>query len=146
MKLFDFETKALMRDHDETTRYAIELDLLERDATRGNAAAIELLRSEFARALNASYLMALSGGDIEVGAIWRSRPQEGVARYAVEIVLEERTPSMSDEQVAELLQREFARAQNASHFIRIASDDFSPRLVARASAHTTYTHASLRAA
>ena len=51
---------------------------------------------------------------------------------------------MSDEQVAELLQREFARAQNASHFIRIASEDFSPRLVARERARTT--HASLRAA
>ncbi|HVF77054.1 MAG TPA: hypothetical protein VNA28_02055 [Solirubrobacteraceae bacterium] len=137
-----------MRDHDETTRYALELDMLERNDTRGNAAAIELLRSEFALALNASYFMALTGGDIEVGAIWRSRPQEGVVRYAVEILLEERVPSMSDEQVAELLRREFARAQNASHFVRIASDDFSPRLVARASAHTTHTHprASLRAA
>lgn len=133
-----------MRDHDDTIRYALELDMLERDATRANSEAIALLRNEFARALNASYLMALSVGDIEIAAVWRSIPQEGVARYAVEILLEERTPSMSDEQAGELLQREFARAQNASHFIRIASEDFSPRLVARVSGRTP--HASLRAA
>ncbi|CAN5223393.1 hypothetical protein BH20ACT16_BH20ACT16_15640 [soil metagenome] len=137
-------TKALMRDHDDTIRYALELDMLERYATRANGEAIALLRSEFARALNASYFMALSVGDFEIAAVWRSVPQEGVARYAVAILLEERTPSMSDEQAAELLQREFARAQNASHFIHIASADFSPRLVARESARST--HASLRAA
>lgn len=132
-----------MRDHDDTTRYRLELDMLERDATLGNRRATALLRSEFARAVNASYLMALSAGDIEVGAIWRSIPQEGVARYAVELLLEERRPSMTHEQVAGLLRREFARAQNASHFIRIASEDFDVRLVARES---VVTRVSLRAA
>lgn len=120
-----------MRDHDHTTRYRLELDMLERDAAIGTHNAIELLRAEFARALNASYLLALSPGDIRVGAIGRTIPQEGVARYDVELLLEERVPSMSDEQVAELLQREFARAQNASHFIRIACEDFAVGLASR---------------
>lgn len=132
-----------MRDHDDMTRYRLEMDMLERDATLGSSRAIALLRSEFARALNASYLLALSACDIEVGAIWRSIPQEGVARYAVELLLEERRPSMTHEQVADLLQREFARAQNASHFIRIASEDFDVSLVARES---VVTRVSLRAA
>lgn len=141
MKLFD--EQAMMRDDHDTMRYTLELDLLERDATLGDSRATALLRSEFARAVNASYLAGLSAGDIEVGAIGRSIPQEGVARYAVELVLRERTPSLTDEQAAELLAREFARAQNASHFIRIASDDFGVRLAAR---EPVVTHAALRAA
>lgn len=132
-----------MRDHDDTTRYRLELDMLERDATLGNSRAIALLRSEFALALNASYFMSLSGGDIEIGSIWRSIPQEGVARYCVVLLLAERVPSMTHGQVAALLRREFARAQNASHFIRIASDDFDVKLVARES---VVTHVQLRAA
>ena len=118
-------------DHDDTIRYRLELDVLERDDSLGNACAIELLRSEFALALNASYLMGLSAEDIHVGAIWRSTPQEGAARYAVELLLEERAPSMTDVQVAELLTREFRQAQNASHFLRIAREDFSVTLTAR---------------
>lgn len=133
-----------MRDHDDTTRYRIEMDVLERDATLGNSRAVALLRSEFALALNASYFMTLSAGDIEIGAIWRSTPQEGVARYAVEVLLAERTPSASDEQIAELLHREFALAQNASHFIRVSTDDFRVRLTARE--HVDAKHESLRAA
>lgn len=120
-----------MRHSHDTTRYRIELDMLERDGARGTTRAIELLRSEFALALNASYFMALTAGEIHVGAIGRSVPQEGVARYAIELVFDERTPAMSDEQADELVQREFARAQNASHFLRIAREDFTPRLVAR---------------
>ncbi len=145
MKLFRKMRAEMTREHhDDTIRYRLELDMLERDGVLGDRRARELLRSEFALALNASHFMALSAGDIEIGAIWRSVPQEGVARYAVELLLEERSPSMSDEQVAELLQREFARAQNASHFIRIASEDFRVTLVARERARTA--HATLRAA
>lgn len=122
----------MTRDHhDDTTRYWLELDMLERDAALGDRAGADLLRSEFALALNASYFMALSGGDIEIGAVERSVPQEGVVRYAVELLLEERASSCTDEQVAERLQREFARAQNASHFIRIASEDFDVILASR---------------
>lgn len=132
-----------MRDHDDTTRYRLELDMIERDAGLGSERAVALLRSEFALAANASYFMALSSGDIEVGSIRRSFPQEGVARYCVELLLGERTPSMTHQQVAGLLRREFARAQNASHFIRIASEDFDVRLAARES---VVAHAQLRAA
>jgi hypothetical protein len=120
-----------MRDHDTTTRYRIELDMLERDSTLDERRAVALLRSEFALALNASYFMPLTPGEIHVGAVARSIPQEGVVRYAVELVLDERHPAISDEQAAELVQREFARAQNASHFLRIAREDFTARLVAR---------------
>lgn len=138
------EIKTTM-DHDETTRYRLELDMLERDGTLGNRRAVELLRSEFALALNASYFMALSAGDIHVGAISRSVPQEGVARYSVELELEldELAPAMSDVQAGELLQREFARAQNASHFLRIAREDFSVVFAERTSAAA---HETLRAA
>ena len=117
--------------HDEITRYRLELDIAERDATLGNLHAIELLRNELALALNASYLRQLSGGDIEVGAIWRSLPRVGVARYAVELLLEERRPELSDDEIAGVVRREFRRAQNASHFLRIAREDFAARLTAR---------------
>ena len=117
-----------MPHHDDTTvRYSLELDMIERDDSGGAA----LLRSEFALALNASYFMALSGEDMHVGAIERSIPQEGISRYRVELVLDERRPALADAQVGELLQREFALAQNASHFLRIAVEDFGVRLVAR---------------
>lgn len=118
-------------DHDDTIRYRLELDVLERDETLGSARATELLRSEFALALNASYFTGLSAEDIHVGAIWRSTPQEGAARYAVELLLEERAPSMTDEQAARLLQHEFQHAQNGSHFLRIAREDLRVTLVAR---------------
>lgn len=119
-----------MRDHDDTMCYSLELEMLERGEL-GDSDAIALLRREFALALNASCFMALSAGDIRIGAIWRSARRQGGARYAVELLLEERAPSITDEQAAELLQREFARAQNASHFLRIATEDFSVTLVAR---------------
>jgi hypothetical protein len=48
---------------------------------------------------------------------------------------------MSDAQAAELLRREFARALNASHFIRIAAQDVDARLVAR---EDVGSHAPLR--
>jgi len=128
---------------DDTIRYRLELDLIERDAVLGNAPAIELLRSDFALAINASHLQALSAGDIDVRVLSRSIPQEGVARYVVSLELVERRPRPTDEQAAELLQREFRRAQNAGHFLRIAAEDFSARLVARERA---LTHAALRAA
>ena len=112
-------------------RYTLELDMLERDAILGSRRGAELLRAEFALALNASYLVALSAGDVRVGAIRRSLLPAGVTRYVVELVLDERTPAMTDAQAAELVQREFALAQNASHFLRISREDFGARLVAR---------------
>lgn len=130
-------------NHDDITRYRLELDITERDGVLSNRRAIELLRSEFALALNASYFVALSVGDIEIGAIWRSVPREGVARYAVEMWLHERDPAIADAQSAALLAREFARAQNASYFTRLAGQDFAVRLVGR---ERVSTHTALRAA
>jgi EAL domain-containing protein (putative c-di-GMP-specific phosphodiesterase class I) len=128
---------------DDITRYLLELDLIERDRTLGHLRAIRLLRSEFALAINASYLTRLSVDDIAVGAITRSIPQEGVARYTVVLDLVERTPQMTDEQAAELVRRELRRAQNAAQFRRIASEDLSVALVAR---ERLVTSAGLRAA
>src|SRR5215213_7078518 len=103
-----------MQDHnDSTARYTLELDLIERASSTGR----ELLRSEFARALNAAHFMTLSAGDIQVGAITRSILQEGVSRYTVEMVLDERYPSMTDGEIAERLERGFALAQNGSYFL-----------------------------
>jgi hypothetical protein len=130
-------------DHDETTRYRLELDMLDRDGTLGNRRAVDLLRSELALALNAAYFVALSAGDIRVGEIRRSVPQEGVARYAVEFLLDERRPAMTDAQAGELVARAFALAHNASHFVRINGGELSVRLVARESVGT---RAALRAA
>jgi hypothetical protein len=118
-------------DHDDITRYTLELAIHERDDMHGNRHAVELLRSELALALNASYFIALSGDDIAVGAVSRSIPQAGVARYIVVLELVERVPAMTDEQAGELLGREFQRAQNASYFLRICREDFGVRLVAR---------------
>jgi hypothetical protein len=117
--------------HDDITRYRLELDVLEREGALGNRRAIDLLRSEFALALNASYLMGLSAGDIAVGFISRSTPQGGVTRYTVVLELVERAPSMTDEEAGELLHREFQHAQNAAHFWRVCRDDFRVTLVTR---------------
>ena len=130
-------------DPDDITHYTLELDICERDGTLGNRGAIDLLRSEFALALNASYLIALSADDIAVGAVSRSIPQAGVARYVVALEVVERVPAMTDEQASELLRREFQRAQNASHFLRVCREDFGVKLVAR---ERVVPHAELRAA
>ena len=126
-------------NHDHTTRYRIELDILERDSAAGDRRALALLRSEFALALNASYFRRLSAHEIAVDVRSRETPQEGVARYAVELELFERTPDMTDEQAAELLRREFQHAVNASHFWRTCRDDFSVGLVGRERVETRHT-------
>lgn len=113
------------------TRYVLQLDLLERDRALSDAAAIDLLRSEFVLALNASYFSLLGVEDIAVDVRSRECPQDGVARYGVVLELEERTPDMTDEQAAELVSREFQRALNGGHFIRVSAEDFPARLVAR---------------
>jgi len=129
--------------HDDITRYRLELDILERDSALSNLRAIDLLRSEFALALNASYLIGLSAGDIEVGFISRYASQEGGARYSVVLELVERVPSMTDDEIGELLHREFQRALNAAYFWRVCREDFRVTLVARERAGA---HAELRAA
>jgi hypothetical protein len=117
-----------MHDHTDTTaRYILELNMIERASRAGTG----LLRDEFERALNASHFMTLSAGDIQIGAITRSIPQEGVSRYTAEMVLDERHPSRTDAEIAELLERAFASAQNASYFLHMAIEDFTVRLVSR---------------
>src|SRR4051812_19261821 len=66
------------------TRYALQLEMLERNITLRDDEAIELLRREFALAQNAGRFDAITPSDIEVGAVMRSTPQEGVTRYVVE--------------------------------------------------------------
>lgn len=126
-------------------RYEIELDMLECDRARPQRQAIELLCSEFQLALNASQFSAVCGGDIAFAVASRSVPQQGVARYAVTLEFEERTPDLDDEQAAALLRREFQRALNASYFRRAASEDFRVRVVSRAAVRTRQS-LNLRAA
>ena len=113
------------------TRYELQLDVLERNGALSDSAATALLRSEFALAINASYFSLLSNDDVAVDVLSREIPQDGVARYSVVLELDERTPNMTDEQAAELVCREFRRAQNASHFARISREDFCAKLVVR---------------
>jgi len=113
------------------TRYVLQLDVLERDSALSDPAASELLRSEFALAINASYFGLLSDDAFAVDVMAREIPQDGVARYTLVVELEERIPNMTDGQAAELVSREFQRAQNASHFMRISGADFRAELVAR---------------
>ena len=112
------------------TRYELQLDVLERNGALSDSAAVALLRSEFALALNASYFSHLSD-HVVVEVRSREIPQDGVARYNVVLELDERTPAMTDEQAAELVCREFRRALNASHFMRISGQDFCAKLVVR---------------
>jgi hypothetical protein len=115
----------------DITRYRLELDIVERDAGHSHRRAVELLRREFALAINASYLTALSVDEIDVRSISRSIPRAGVTRYSVVLELVERAAAMTDEQAAELVRREFRRAENAGQFLRIASQDMSVTLAAR---------------
>lgn len=112
-------------------RYEIELDMLERDRALSEAQAVELLRSEFQLALNASHFSAVCADDIAVAVASRAVPQEGVARFAVALELAERTPELDDEQAAALLLAEFQRALNASYFWRMSSEDFRVRVISR---------------
>lgn len=112
-------------------RYEIELDMLERDRALSEAQAVELLRSEFQLALNASHFSAVCADDIAVMVASRAVPQEGVARFAVALELAERTPELDDEQAAALLLAEFQRALNASYFWRMSSEDFRVKVISR---------------
>jgi aspartokinase-like uncharacterized kinase len=122
--------------HPTLTRYEIELDMLERNRALSNAQAVQLLRSEFQLALNASHFSAVSAEDIAVYVASRIVPQEGVARYTVELEFAERTAGLDDEQATSLLQREFQRALNASHFWRVSSEDFRVSVISRAAVET----------
>ncbi len=97
--------------------------MLERNGDLGDAAASALLRAELALAQNAGLFDALTPEDFAVDAISRSTPQEGVTRYVVELLLQERHEGLDDAAAAELLRRAFADALNASYFLRMCTDD-----------------------
>jgi hypothetical protein len=116
----------------DLTRYTLQLEMLERNGALSDQQAIDLLHSEFALALNASRFIAVSADDIEVEAISRGTPQEGVTRYGVELYLQERTSGLDDEQAMALLRRAFQDAINASYFWRVCVDDLTVELISRA--------------
>lgn len=107
----------------DVIRYALQLEMLERDGDLGETAASALLRSELALAQNAGLFDELTPADFAVDAVSRSTPQEGVTRYAVELLLEERHAGLDDDDAAEALRRAFADALNASYFLRVCTDD-----------------------
>jgi hypothetical protein len=113
-------------------RYELELEMLEQTGLVDDEQAIELVRSEFALAQNAGRFDAVAAGDIELGEVSRSTPQEGVTRYAVELFVEERKPGVDDDRARALLCRAFTDAINASCFLRICEDALTLRLVSRA--------------
>jgi hypothetical protein len=108
--------------HFTATRYEIELDVIERRPELRNAEAIELLRSEYRTAINASHFTALSAEDPTLVVRSRSFPQEGVARYALTLEFAPRRAMREDEAVA-LVHSEFVRANNASYFWRVFAED-----------------------
>ena len=112
-------------------RYALELEMLEQDGVASEEHAIDLVRSEFALAQNAGYFNAVTPDDIELGEIVRSTPQEGVTRYAVEMLVEERHDRVDEDRALAVLCRAFTHAINASYFLRICDDALTMRLVSR---------------
>lgn len=111
--------------------YALRLELHERGDAIADEQAIELLRSEFALALNASRFDALGADDIEIRVVSRSPTRDGRARYAVEMRLRERTRELDDERALALLRRAFTDALNASYFLRVCADDLTVDLILR---------------
>jgi len=125
----------------EPMRYDLELEMLEQDGVDDERAS-ELLRSEFALARNAGYFDAVTDGEIELGAVSRSIPQEGVARYSVELLLSERDEGLDDQRAVGRLCRALTNALNASYFLRVCNDALTMRLVARVPVGATESLAS----
>jgi len=112
--------------------YEIALEMPERDAALTDRQAVELLQAEFALANNAARFDILSGDDIGFYVVSRSTPQEGVARYDVELELRERDPRLDYDGALKLLRRAFQDANNASYFVRVSSDEIAVTLLSRA--------------
>ena len=104
------------------TRYEIELDVIERRPGLSDRDARALLRSEFRLALNASHFIALSADDPEIDVVSRTRPQEGIARYAVTLEFVPRR-ALSEQDSVALVRSEFQRALNASYFLHAFVED-----------------------
>ena len=115
-------------------RYNLQLEMLEQDGLLGDEHATELLRSEFALAQNAGRFDKVTAGDIALGTVSRDTPQEGVTRYLVELLVDERHEGIDDERAEATLCQALMAAFNASYFLRICADALSMRLVSRAPA------------
>jgi hypothetical protein len=116
----------------ELMRYTLQLEMLEPHHVSSDRRAIELLHSEFTLAQNAARFDALSHGDIVLEIVDRSVPQEGVARYIVELHVEERSSDWSDDHALALVRQAFANAFNASFFSRVSQDEMAIELLSRA--------------
>jgi len=104
------------------TRYDIELDAIERHPELGEHDALELLRSEFRLAFNASHFIALSVDDPQVTVVSRTIPQEGIGRYELTLEFVPRRELAEDDAIA-LVHSEFQRALNASYFLHAFVED-----------------------
>jgi hypothetical protein len=112
-------------------RYSLQLEMLEQDGVFGDEHAIELLRSEFALAQNAGRFDKLTARDIRLGAMVRETPQEGVTRYVVDLLVEERTVGLDDERAEAVLCDAITGALNASYFLRVCEDALRMQILAR---------------
>ena len=110
--------------------YEMELDAIEREPQLGDRAAIELLRAEFRRAINASHFIALSADDIDVDVVSRTVPQEGIARYTVTLEYVPRR-ALAEERAVALVRSEFQRALNAGYFLHAFVEDPSMQIRTR---------------
>ena len=116
----------------QLTRYALRLEILERRSGLNDEAAIGLLRGELALAQNAGCFDDLSAEGLEIGTITRSAPQQDVARYGVDLLLEERVEGLDDDRAQAQVRRAFADAMNASYFLKVsAGDHIAVTLVSR---------------
>jgi len=115
----------------DPTHYTLQLEMLEQDDVLGDEHAIELFGGEFALAQNAGRFDRLTAGDMALGAVSRATPQEGVTRYTVELVVDERQPGLDDERAEAVLCRAITDALNASYFARICDESLSMQLVSR---------------
>jgi hypothetical protein len=107
---------------DNATRYEIDLDVLERRPELSDRAAIDVLRSEFRLAVNASHFIALSADDPELVAVSRGAGQDGEARYGLTLEFVPRRELAPADAIA-LVHSEFQRALNASYFARVCVDE-----------------------
>lgn len=116
----------------ELMRYALQLEIVERRSDLDDEAAISLLRAELALAQRAGYFDDLSAEDFEIGTITRDAPQQDVARYHVDLLLEERMDDLDDERTQALVRRAVADAMKASYFLRVSiGDQITVTLVSR---------------
>jgi hypothetical protein len=110
--------------HDNATRCEIDLDILERRPDLSDRDALELLRSEFRLAVNASHFIALSADDPQIVAASRAVGLDAIARYELTLEFVARRELEQVDAIA-LVRREFQRALNASYFSRVCVEDLA---------------------